>query len=466
MKSEIDIAKILETFEREHDAFSFHYKGYSIWRLLRASVGYRLQNLPLETPNINPLKVLLFCFYSIIDLLFNRPGSASFIVKSYSSSIRSNTENKYEDIFFSKILDEIPGGYYLSSLNTNQAGLIRKNSIGGMDCTLIHMIGACMSYIFPVRNNKYIFDEVARILGLILNDGEFTSRRIRRIISSFWWQFRLFKLLLRYLNPKTVVIIDSGERAIIAACKTLDIRIIELQHGVFNPTEPDCLPKTALNNVDLNALLLPDVLALYGQYWADWHENTALGELGRLRTVGCGAIEHYRHIRLAQYTPNVECPNLVISTQGLDRDQLLLFLSQFLEFYKKPCRITIKLHPIYDNDMGIYENKFKSDLRVKVVSGLGSENLLELIAHADLHLSIASASHFEAIGVGCPTVIIGLAGHEVVDNLININRATLVKSPDELNSFLNNRSWASSCRYDVDHFFKYGYIKNMTDLIN
>ena len=51
-----------------------------------------------------------------------------------------------------------------------------------------------------------------------------------------------------------------------------------------------------------------------------------------------------------------------------------------------------------------------SDSRVQIVSGHDDPNAYVLIARSDLPLSIASACYYGALGIGAPTLVIGLAG--------------------------------------------------------
>jgi hypothetical protein len=69
---------------------------------------------------------------------------------------------------------------------------------------------------------------------------------------------------------------------------------------------------------------------------------------------------------------------------------------------------------------------------VRVISGSEAPSTFELLSSADLHLSISSACHYDALGLGVPTVIIPLANCDWVLSLHRAGHAFLAKTPKEL----------------------------------
>ena len=58
--------------------------------------------------------------------------------------------------------------------------------------------------------------------------------------------------------------------------------------------------------------------------------------------------------------------------------------------------------------------------------------MFELLQRANLHVSIASASHYDAIGLGVPTVILPFSTHDVVLPLYQRGHAALARTPEDL----------------------------------
>ena len=89
------------------------------------------------------------------------------------------------------------------------------------------------------------------------------------------------------------------------------------------------------------------------------------------------------------------------------------------------------------------------------------EDTFEMIAMSDLHLSISSACHFEALGIGTPTGILALPGHELVRDLAERGDAILIDSPASLAALVKNRAWGVVSHETSDRYFRRDHIGNM-----
>lgn len=465
MRTEAEAAAILARFEAEHRLFELTVCGVSVWRLMRFPVGFALQNLPFARAPL-PRGELLAAFLRSLRDLARLPGGARYAVKTYVSALRIRGRRGYEDIYFERLLDEAPGGVRLYSLNAaGYFGRPVSSTVPAVDCTAVNVIGALLARAFPVRAGNAVFARLSALIGDHLGIAEFPAVRVRRMFSSFWWQFRLYAWILRRLGAKTVFAADTGERAMLGACRRLGIRFVELQHGIFTPDHPDSLPCSALQGVEEAALLLPDVVALYGEYWLARQVDTALGKTGRLLSVGASVIEKFRAMRATVFRPSPDCPRLVVTTQGIDRDALVDFLAEFLSLYREPCLLTVKLHPAYDISPAPYNKMLGADPRVRIVGGGDDPNTYELIAESDLHLSIASACHYDALGIGVPTVVLGLAGHELLSDLVRCGDAVLASTPQALASLVLRHEWRPVAPKISDRYYRRGFVGNVASLI-
>jgi hypothetical protein len=465
VRTEAEAAAVLAGFETEHRLFELSVRGVSVWRLLRFPVGFALQNLPFSKAPL-PRGELLAAFFRSLRDLVRLPTGARYAVKSYVSALRVRGEHGYEDIYFERLLDEVSGGVRLYSLNApGYFGRKAGSAAPMIDCTAVNVAGALLAKVLPVREGDAVFAKLSELIGRRLGITEFPAGRIRRMFSSFWWQSRLYERILRRLGAKTVFAADTGERALLGACRRLGVRFVELQHGIFTPDHPDSLPVAVLALAEETALLLPDVVALYGDYWLARQADSVLGKTGRLLSVGASVIERFRAMRARDFRPSPECPCLVVTTQGIDRDALIGFLSRFLSLYPEPCLLTIKLHPAYDISLDHYLIMLGSDSRVRIVGGRDDPNTYELIAGADLHLSIASACHYDALGIGTPTLIIGLAGYPLVQSLIDSGDALFAGDSGALADIVARRAWAPVTTTVSDKYYRHGFVQNMSALI-
>ncbi len=465
MRTEAEAAAVLGQFEAEHRAFDVIVRDVSVWRLLRLPVGVALQNLPFA-PAPLPRGELLAAFFRSLRNLTRLPSGARYAVKTYVSALRIRGQNGYEDIYFERLLDEAPGGVRLYSLNApGYFGRLANTTAPAVDCTAVNVVGALLARLFPVRDGDAAFAKMSTLAAVHLGISEFSAKRIRRMFSSFWWQSRLYEWILSRIGAKTVFAADTGERALLGACRRMGIRFVELQHGIFTPDHPDSLPRSAFEAVEETALLLPDVVALYGEYWLARLSDTALGGTGRLLPVGASVIEKFRATRAANFRSAPDCPRLVVTTQGIDRDALMELLSQFLSLYRERCLLTVKLHPAYDSSSALYIKMLGADSRVQIVGGRDDPNTYELIAESDLHLSIASACHYDALGIGTPTLVIGLIGYPLVQDLLDSGDALFASNSGALADIVSRRAWAPVAEAVSDKYYRHGFVQNMLPLI-
>lgn len=465
--AELEIARSFGEFEAKHAPYTIQVRGVSLWRLLRVAVGYAMQKLPLSLTSVSRSQLIIATAKSAGSIVWQPSLAADYMVKSYASALRVKGAHGYEDIYFEELLKDRPNGVRLHSLNASGYAN-RRHGLGtaSIDCTAIHTAGAALGRFFPIKEGNEAY---ARLSGLItkhLGVAGFSAQQIAATFASFWWQARLFKRLLASSSVNTVIAADSEERALAYACQGLGIRFVELQHGVLNPLDPLCLPATALRQANARSLLLPDLLALYGDYWAERHAATAMGNLGRLATVGASSIDRYHELRAKGFQADPVCPRLVVTTQGLDRDALIAFLDQFLNLHAGACVVTIKLHPAYDRSAQPYVKVLSGDPRVEIVMGDAQPNTFELLAKADLHISIASACHYDALGIGTPTAVLNLKGSDAVQDLVRKGDALYLNTPADLANLIVQRSWGKVDAATSGQYFKQNHLRNMLALLH
>ena len=80
-------------------------------------------------------------------------------------------------------------------------------------------------------------------------------------------KLKLWELLLRALRPKQVnLLVWYGKESLIAACKKLDINVVDLQHGIIYEAHPIYNIKDG-QEIDGSRFLLPNKCLVYGEYW-------------------------------------------------------------------------------------------------------------------------------------------------------------------------------------------------------
>jgi hypothetical protein len=432
----------LQELEQQQSLFDYKIDGYSAWRLLRFKAAYEIYKLPLT---IKPdfitwswLKERLSLFLPDI-FAFIFPRNAKYVIKTFSSALSELQGNFYKDIYFDDIIDVLDHDFKIETLNNYIYGSRRRSALFPIKMTtaFIDLVSGFLTLLrIPQKVNR-VATHISNTIQTEPSLRSLTPRRISRTLRRFYWSKRLYLSFLGRIKPLYVFTANTNEYAIWAAARELGILTIDFQHGIYSRYDPDVLPET--KNLDVNSLILPDKLFLYGDYWKKELERMNFAKV-ELIPVGHHQIDHYRKIRMDKHETlqnSQECI-IVLTTQGLDREQLIEFILKFLELAQGVLSYTlyIKLHPGYETTKDVYEVTFGSDPNVHILLGTEAPSTYALLANAHFHISIASATHYAALGIGVPTIILPLFGHEAVIHLAKVSHAKLVHTPDELLNYV------------------------------
>jgi hypothetical protein len=255
------------------------------------------------------------------------------------------------------------------------------------------------------------------------------------------------------------LVADTGEYALMLACKRRGIPFAELQHGVFNAGHPDAIPADIAGTTA--ELLLPDHFLARGQYWIDELSSTRQGR-GQTRAVGNAQIDVARMHRAA--SPVRDHVRLVITSQGLASDELGQWIDTMLDAAPagRQWKVMLKLHPVYDADRSAFAPLERFGDRLRIIGGAESPNVYELLAEADLHLSIASACHFDAASLGVASVILALPGHEEIRHIVDNAQFFLAERAEDVWMIVDQ---LGRHKPEVERFCAGGFVGNMDKLM-
>ncbi|WAC44794.1 hypothetical protein OU997_00910 [Pseudomonas sp. SL4(2022)] len=464
MLTEKEVAQQLADAEASQSLFSFALGGVSLWRLLRAAVGHSLQGLGLQSRGHGGwFQLAKRGMRSLLGVCRALLGSRRlYIVKTYSSALRTRRLYGYSDVYFDEFLEQVPGGSKWSFCNSSAfAARERQASIRiDLDTTFIQIAAAVLAKFFPFYRSASEYAQLASAANRAFGDGTLENRQVRRAYAKFRWQVWFYSLLLERLQPTAIFVADTGEYALMRAAQLKGIRFVELQHGIFSPDHPDALPAAALTQAG-GDLLLPDVLAVYGRYWRDCLSTSALSNLERIVPCGCAAIEEYRILRAAVHAGGLSVRPLrvLLTAQGFAVSELVGFIQEVLFRLMRPIELNIKLHPIYD-DAKSYAI-LASDERVHILDSAHSTPTHQLIAESDIHLSISSACHYDALALGVPTIVLGLPGHELMRPLVAMGAARFADLPTTLAAQLEAFE-AGPSGDETELFCTHGFVENLS----
>lgn len=465
LRSEPEVAAMLAEVESRYDLFSIAVDGISLWRLLRFEVALQLQNLGLSRISMGRTALLKSLPRAAAQYLFTQRGFR-YLGKTSNSGLRGLDDRGHFDIYFDDLIDGVPGGAKLSSLDAggyevNERGAYRKPVF---DDTSVIVASAILGRIGASRATAPAFSELSGILAGELDLPEFTSSHIARKYKVFVARRALYRRILKRLGARSVLAANTGQFALCMAARDIGIPFVEMQHGLFTSSHPDCLPACAMDaSTDI---MLPDILTVYGDYAAGLIADTAIARTGKVRAVGNPAIEKGRDLRARSFKPDRQNPVITLTAQGIGDKETAHFLATFLRHVPGDLTLNIRLHPGYDSRGDFERSGVLADPRVRLMPGQSTPATHEVIALSDLHISVFSTCHYDALGIGTPTMVIPGAGYEAVEDLYRSGHAGLLATPEELAEIVSAGQWLDVSGATSRHFFQPGFLDNMRTLFD
>jgi hypothetical protein len=421
----------IHQMEAEHDLLRYTIDGWCAWPLIRFGVARVLQNLPLVEIERFPRSEWLATGVKDISKLV-AVRKARYVVKTYSSARSEQEGGLYKDVYFDQLLLDVGDYFKIESINNKvfipkaRTALVKTD----ITTTAFRIIAGLLARIGGPRYISGLASNLSAYLQAELGLQAFTPRMIALLLRNFYWSKKLYSWFLRRIAPEYLLVADPGEYNIIAAAKEQGIKVIEFQHGFID--RHHSAYSWSAYALDYKELMpIPDRIFLYGEYWKQ--ELSANGFWDdTLCVVGSLRMDQYRKLKAATHKGEV-CA-LVLTTQGLDVEKTIAFMADFLEAATGHLnvRLYIKLHPVYEMSKAPYLTAFREDQRVQVLRGDEAPSTFELLTQADVHLSISSTCHYEALGLGVPTVILPFATHDVVLPLYAAGHASLAHTSQDL----------------------------------
>ncbi len=459
-----DVARLLEAFETEHGAFRIVVGGVSVWRLVRFEMFMRLRRSGLAQLAI-PRQYLLDSLRRSAWQYLRLNRTTRYVGKSVNSAMRFEDDGGLVDVYFDHLMDAVPGGSKISSIDSIKFDTAHRHARRQpvFDDTSIYAIAAVLARLAPMEP-RGAFAELAQLAQTQLGAAFATADWFRLKFGAFQWRARLYRRVLRRLGARSVLAANSGQFSLHHAARSLRIPFVEMQHGIFSADHPDALPGSALAGADEHSLMIPDALTVYGDYHARLLSTTALAAKGVIVPVGAPLIEIGREVRSRRSMTPGAPPVLTFTSQGMQRESVIRFLGAFLGLVKSPLELKIRLHPGYDSDPAMF-NDIAVDPRAEIQLADQAPWTHEQIALSDLHLSISSACHHDAIGIGTPTAVLALPGHDVVNDLVGAGLAPLIRRPEELAQMVEQRAWPSAPRGGSEDLYRPGFSANVASVL-
>lgn len=463
-----EIGPRIRELEEKCDLLRHCFDGWSIWPLFRMQATSMLID-PKAKPagRSAPHRVRELFGLAARDLFaWSRAPRDRDVVVVTCSSYRAEQENgRWKDVLFDDCTRELERVYRIERIN-NRA-LFERNGTAlfptQMTCSWLSVASFLFLARLPVPAEAIrVAQALARDLGVEPRLRPLTVEHIAQRLAAFRGQRRLWRRLLRRLGARTVLCDDGYyNHDLIAAAHEQGCRVAEFQHGIFAEGGPEyCWSAAAIAHRE--RMPIPDRVFLFGDVWREllakdgfWAE--------RARVVGSARIDHYRRRagEARRARKDDEC-HVVVTAQGISEERLAEFLGELLLLDSgwSGLRVTVKLHPSYRSDAGLFHRAFAGDRRGVVVAGNEAPPTFELIAQADFHASISSSCHYDALGLGMRTLVIPLPTHEIMEPLLRAGHAVLAATPAELLAALKERHARPLPEEVSAAYFKPGAVAN------
>lgn len=409
--------------EEHRRLLRFTADGWSLWPLVRQAVSLRLNGTEFSgqsAPRVGAthLEVVRLALRDLGQGL-HLPRRDLLVVSVSSNRSELNEQGLYEDVFFDRLLARLPSFYKLEHIADPESW--KRNRKAWFPSGLTTSLPRALATVLP---NSVRVDEMARELRDAFGEAAPAPAALRRLAGRFVWRKRLLKPILRRLRPKVMMLVTAySDHATVAAARELGIRVIELQHGAIYTHHPG-YSWTAASRPFRDRMPVPDGLFLYGSSWREQILPNGFFTPEELMVVGSLRMNRYREQDCER-----ETDLLGVTTQGLDTENLLAFLARVQEL-EPALRLAVKLHPI-DHDLA---DRYRAALpRAQVIGPSQEPSTFALLQRCGWHASISSTCHYEALGLGCPTLVLPLLSADWSYRMLDGFQGVLCPhSPEEL----------------------------------
>jgi hypothetical protein len=449
-----EISKIINRFEKNNDILKYQYENWSLWPIIRWHVIRDLQNRKDDLAKQKEKKKKMI-FPIIKNLLkISRASPKDYFVYTFSRFRSENKKGLSKDIYFDDVINSARNNFIKCEEQIGK-GLTPygENTFINCDFSLlpIHFFAEKLSKIrnISMLNEKTI--EMWKIIEYEFKNLTFDFQKIKHKVYVFYFTKLLFKYLFKFLKTKKIFFIGQP-LAMIAAAKELKIVCIEFQHGYLDRFHHG-YSYGSYSKKYKPQLPLPEKIMLYGDFFKDELKHTNFWIDEQLYTIGKKTLQKYRESHLIKKSNNKN-KRILITTQGFDTKNLIKFYDNFFSVINKEYNVTIKLHPQYDKYHQDWKKLVKNYENVNLSNEIDS---IKLINECDIHMTIWSTTHIEAIGLGKTSIVMPLKGYKNMQNLIDRKFLFFASDHNELEKIVNDIMIKTTNKTDISYYFYKNY---------
>ena len=477
-----EICQKIWNLEEKYELNHKEIQGCYPWQLIRMYLYYEITRKTNVFESAQQSSLSLFDkINSFLPFLKNSilsnplSGKENVDVLIFDHPRKVIFEDEYQDIYsyflkdtlnqYGKSFETIESPYLNHHFRNNEN--IKENHVRFNDRILLG------SFIHKTRNRgKLPFTEEEKQLINTVKEELETAFEIEidlfRILEdhilNFQYDYKKYIELLQKKSPKLVFLVVAYEnKALVAACKKMNIEIIELQHGTISPyhlgySYPENTMK--FNNEIKEIEYFPDKILSFGDYWKNACPFPIDSE--NIISMGFPYFEENSktYMKIAEKKDNEQIgqQQILFISQGVIGKYLskLAYETASNINESQNYNFIYKLHP---GEYGTWRENY--DYLTKAVDEFDNFTVIdksepplyELFAESHYQIGAFSTAIYEGLAFNCKTFIIDVPGVEYLDDLIDKDIVKKVKNSEELINYINNEN-ISIQEYDKDYFFK------------
>lgn len=226
-----------------------------------------------------------------------------------------------------------------------------------------------------------------------------------RDIINFYIIRHIWRLIFIVLRPKAVfTFVWYGKEAIVAAAKSLGIKVYDVQHGIIYTSHPHYQLASAPAGSEV---MRPDECLVYGEFWKEKLLRSAW-PADRVQVVG------YCLDMAPAQTPDCTKPYILYTSQPHTHAAIKTHIAAVLDaVVQRGWQIVIALHPSDGPDA-------YHDIRVMSGVSIGAVDSYDLLRHCHVHVSVSSTLLWESMLFNKPSYVLnyGVEAQDLLNDFV------------------------------------------------
>jgi hypothetical protein len=254
MRKNLNFAEILMNVEEQefHSYKNIRMNDFILWQIIKPNVYYYLlKNVSTDnnkgnqpnnnSPKMSFIKMIFQLFQFIRIIIFTPKPENKFPTLIYTNSKARNYKNKE-----GKLMNIWLDGFIHKSIITNYYLMEDRKKL--LDNSYLKLSLNSSSILFFINIVKYIaitispfikFKKAITINNILAKHSVNVPIEVLiKSIVQFKMEFLIFKILLKKVKPNLILTYDNLATGFMAACNFLNIKIIDVQHGVIGRYYP------------------------------------------------------------------------------------------------------------------------------------------------------------------------------------------------------------------------------------